>query len=197
MSKPDAIAKIRDAERRDLARIAEIYGYHVEHGLASFEETAPDVEEIGRRFDAVKALGMPYLVAELDGEVVGYAYCSTYRPRPAYRFTVENTVYIDHRFPRRRLGYRLLEALIARTEETPVRQMIAVIGDSDHAASIKLHERLGFRLVGTLRGTGYKFGRWVDSVLMQRAINAGDESPPNAPGGPPADSEARTGTHPA
>jgi phosphinothricin acetyltransferase len=171
-------ATIRDAEVRDHRRIAEIYGYHVLNGLASFEESPPDTAEIGRRFDAVRALDMPYIVAELDGDIVGYAYCSSYRPRPAYRFTVENTVYIDHRFPRRRLGYLLLESLIERVERTPVRQMIAVIGDSDYVASIKLHESLGFRMVGTLKGTGFKFDRWVDTVIMQKPINGGDENPP-------------------
>lgn len=169
----------RDAEKHDHARIAEIYGHHVLNGLASFEESPPDTMEIGRRFDAVRALDLPYIVAELDGEVVGYAYCSSYRPRPAYRFTVENTVYVDHRFPRRRLGHLLLESLIERVEQTHVRQMIAVIGDSDHVASIKLHESLGFRMVGTLEGTGYKFGRWVDTVIMQKPINDGDKTPPN------------------
>jgi L-amino acid N-acyltransferase YncA len=171
-------ATIRDAEVRDHQRIADIYGYHVLNGLASFEESPPDVAEISRRFDVVRALDMPYIVAELDGDIVGYAYCSSYRPRPAYRFTVENTVYVDHRFPRRRLGYLLLESLIERIECTPVRQMIAVIGDSDHVASIKLHESLGFRMVGTLKGTGFKFGRWVDTVIMQKPINGGDENPP-------------------
>ncbi|MGB0555091.1 MAG: GNAT family N-acetyltransferase [Alphaproteobacteria bacterium] len=132
-------ATIRDAEVRNHRRIAKIYGYNVLNGLASFEESPPYTAEIGRRFDAVRALDMPYILAKLDGDIVGYAYCSSYRPRPAYRFTIENTVYIDHRFPRRRLGYLLLESLIERVERTPVRQMIAVIGDSDHVASIKLH----------------------------------------------------------
>lgn len=175
MSDANAKPTTRDAERCDHRRIADIYGHHVLNGLASFEESPPDAAEIGRRFDAVRALDMPYIVAELDGEVVGYAYCSSYRPRPAYRFTVENTVYVDHRFPRRRLGYLLLESLIERVEQTQIRQMIAVIGDSDHVASIKLHESLGFRMVGTLEGTGFKFGRWVDTVIMQKPINGGDK----------------------
>ena len=171
-------ATIRDAEVRDHRRIAEIYGYHVLNGLASFEESPPDTAEIGRRFDAVRALDMPYIVAELDSDIVGYAFCSSYRPRPAYRFTVENTVYVDHHFPRHRLGYLLLESLIKRIQFTLVRQMIAVIGDSDQAASIKLHESHGFCMVGTLKGTGFKFDRWVDTVIMQKPINGGDENPP-------------------
>tara|TARA_S200000501_G_C20818170_1_gene741574 strand:- start:852 stop:1382 length:531 start_codon:yes stop_codon:yes gene_type:complete len=164
-------ATIQDVEVRDHKRIADIYGYHVPNGLASFEKPPPDAAEISRRFDVVHSLDMPYIVAELDSDIVGYAFCSSYRPRPAYRFTVENTVYVDHHFPRRRLGYLLLESLIKRIQFTPVRQMIAVIGDSDQAASIKLHESHGFCMVGTLKGTDFKFGRWVDTVIMRKSRN--------------------------
>ncbi len=128
----------------------------------------------------MRDLGLPYLVAEIEGEIVGYAYCGAYRPRPAYRYTVENSVYIDHRYPRRGLGRALLTALIDQAEETRIRQMIAVIGDSDHEASIKLHESLGFRMVGTLNATGFKFGRWVDTVLLQRPIGPGNETLPES-----------------
>lgn len=169
---------VRPATPADLPRVREIYAHHVLHGLASFEETPPDLAEIARRYDAVRALGMPYIVAELDGDVVGYAYCGTYRPRPAYRYTVENSVYLDHRLPRRGIGRALLAELIVRAELTPARVMVAVIGDSDHQASIRLHESLGFRMVGVLEGVGYKFGRWVDSVLMQRSLGPGQSAPP-------------------
>lgn len=176
---PDEIL-VRPAQEADLGRIAEIYAHHVLHGLATFEESPPDTAEFARRREAVLAIGMPYIVAELSGEIVGYAYCSTYRPRPAYRHTVENSVYVDHRYPRRNIGSHLLRELINRVTDTSVRQIIAVIGDSDHTASIKLHEKHGFRLVGTLQGTGFKFGRWVDTVLMQRPVNGGNETIPSS-----------------
>ncbi len=169
----------RTAELGDIARIAKIYAHHVLHGLATFEESPPDTDEIARRRKAVLAIGMPNIVAELSGNVVGCAYCSTYRPRPAYRHTVENSVYVDHRYPRRNIGSLLLRGLIDRVADTDVRQIITVIGDSDHTASIKLHEKHGFRMIGTLRGIGFKFGRWVDTALMQRAVNGGDETIPD------------------
>ena len=125
-----------------------------------------------RRADVI-GLGLPYLVAELDGDVAGYSYAAPYRSRSAYRFAIENSVYVDHRLNRRGIGRALLPALIARCQAGDWRQMIAIIGDSGNAASIGLHEQFGFRLAGTLRGVGFKFGRWVDTVLMQRALGAG------------------------
>ena len=169
---------IRDAVRADLEPVQEIYAHHVIHGLASFEETPPDLAEIERRWRAATEAGLPYLVAELDGAVVGYAYCGAYRPRPAYRHTVENTVYVAPDRTRLGLGRTLLSALIERCEGTRVRQMIAVIGDTDNLASIRLHESLGFRNVGTLKGVGFKHGRWVDSVLLQRTIGPGEDTLP-------------------
>jgi phosphinothricin acetyltransferase len=154
-----------------MPRIHAIYGFHVLHGLASFEEEPPSIDELSRRRAAVLSRGLPYLVAERGGEVLGYSYAAPYRSRPAYRFTVENSVYVDHNLRRRGVGYLLLSALIPRCIERQCGQMIAVIGDSENIASIALHERLGFIRVGTLRAVGFKFGRWVDSVLMQRALN--------------------------
>ena len=168
---------VRDSRDDDMARIQAIYAHHVRHGVASFEEEAPSVEEIARRRADVLGRGLPYLVAELQGEVVGYSYASHYRSRSGYRFTVENSVYVDHGLVGRGVGRALLAALIVRCEAGPWRQMIAVIGDSANVASIVLHERLGFSHVGTLRSVGFKFGRWVDSVLMQRALGAGDGVP--------------------
>ena len=161
---------VRDLREEDMACVQAIYAFHVLHGLASFEEEPPSVAELARRHADIRAHGLPYLVAEWEGEIVGYSYASSYRARSAYRFTVENSVYVDHRLRRCGVGYALLSSLIARCSAGGWRQMIAVIGDSGNAASIALHQRLGFRLAGTLNAVGYKFGRWVDSVLMQRAL---------------------------
>jgi L-amino acid N-acyltransferase YncA len=162
---------VRNSREEDMPRIHAIYGFHVLHGLASFEEEPPSVDELNRRRADVLDRGLPYLVAEMGGVVLGYSYAAPYRSRPAYRFTVENSVYVDHDLRRRGVGYLLLCALITRCIERECRQMIAVIGDSENMASIALHERLGFVNVGTLRAVGFKFGRWVDSVLMQRALD--------------------------
>jgi phosphinothricin acetyltransferase len=170
--------RIRDAVVADLAAITRIYGHHVEHGLASFELLPPDVAEMTRRYHAVREQGMPYVVAELDGRVAGYAYTGAYRPRPAYRFTVEDTVYAAADAVGRGVGRALLETIISRCTAAGKRQMVAVIGDSGNAASIGLHRAMGFEMAGTLHSIGFKHGRWVDGVLMQRALGAGDTSPP-------------------
>jgi L-amino acid N-acyltransferase YncA len=167
---------IRDSREDDVAVVQVIYSFHVLHGLASFEEEAPYTAELARRRCDVLSHRLPYLVAEWDGEIVGYSYAAPYRARSAYRFTVENSVYVDSRFNRKGVGRALLSTLVARCSVGDWRQMIAVIGDSGNIASIALHETLGFQLVGMLRGVGYKFGRWVDSVLMQRALAPGDEN---------------------
>lgn len=177
---PSAKFCIRPAESGDLAAVTEIYAHHVLNGLASFEETPPDEAEIARRFRTIRDKALPYLVAERGGTILSYAYAGPYRPRPAYRHTVENSVYIRPGEERQGLGKALLEALFAACETCGLRQMVAVIGDSGHDASIGLHEALGFRVVGTLDAVGFKHGRWVDSVLMQRPLGPGGHAPPEA-----------------
>jgi L-amino acid N-acyltransferase YncA len=162
--------EIRDAVHSDLGAVHEIYAHHVLHGLASFEEIPPDVDEMRIRWEGVRALELPYIVAELDGIVAGYAYAGLYRTRSAYRHTIEDSVYVRHGMAGRGVGLALLTELIERCTGGPWRQMVAVIGDSANTPSIALHRKLGFREVGTLEAVGFKFGRWVDSVLMQRAL---------------------------
>ena len=169
---------VRNADLGDLTAVQAIYAYYVRHGLASFEETPPDLAEIERRFDTTVDNGLPYLVAELDGTIRGYAYAGRYRARPAYRYSLENTVYVEPGFEGRGLGSALLGTLIARCEELGYRRMVAVIGDSANQASIRLHQRLGFQQCGLLPSVGFKFGRWVDSVLMERPLGPGDTSLP-------------------
>lgn len=175
---PDVL--VRDAAVEDMAAVQRIYAHHVLQGLATFEETAPSVEDLVGRRAAVLGQGLPYLVAELDGRIVGYSYATFYRPRPAYRHTIENSVYVEQGLGGRGIGRALLEALIARCDAGPWRQMIAVIGDSGNAASIALHTRLGFQPVGTLHAVGFKLGRWVDTVLMQRPLGSGSATLPDA-----------------
>ncbi|HET6522565.1 MAG TPA: GNAT family N-acetyltransferase [Geminicoccaceae bacterium] len=170
-SGPTAVA-VRDATDADMEAVRRIYAHHVLHGLATFEEEPPSVEELRRRRADVLGRGLPYLVAEVDGAVVGYGYATPWRPRPAYRHTVENSVYVEAGREGRGIGRALLSALIARCEAGPWRQMVAVIGDSGNAPSIGLHRSLGFEHVGTLRRVGFKFGRWVDTVLMQRELGS-------------------------
>ena len=169
---------IRPATRSDVAAIARIYAHAVKHGTASFELTAPDEAEMARRFNELSARGFPYLVAVIDDTVVGYAYAGPYRARPAYRFTVENSVYVAHESHRRGVGKALLEALIEACTERGFRLMVAVIGDSDQPASIGLHETAGFRHAGVFQNIGYKFDRWLDTVLMERALGPGASKPP-------------------
>ena len=161
---------IRDATEQDIAEVAEIYGHHVRHGLASFEEVAPGAAELLERYGAVRKGGFPYLVAVVDARVVGYSYATLYRTRSAYRHTLEDSVYVRDGHGGRGIGAALLSALLERCRTGPWKQMVAVIGDSANTASINLHLRAGFRMVGTLEAVGFKFGRWVDSVLMQRPI---------------------------
>lgn len=166
--------RVRASRDGDLPAIAAIYAHHVRHGLASFEEEPPSVDELALRRRDVLAAGFPYLVAEVGDGVAGYAYASLYRTRSAYRFTLEDSVYVAHDATGRGIGRALLGALLPACEATGARQMIAVIGDSANHASIGLHAAFGFTEVGVLRAVGFKFGRWVDSVLMQRALGAGD-----------------------
>ena len=169
---------LRPTELRDLAAITAIYGHHVRTGLASFETEAPDEAEMRGRFEAIRAQGFPYLTAEIDGRVVGYAYASLYRTRPAYRFALEDSLYVHPDFTGQGIGRQLLTQLVAQCEGVGCRQLIAVIGDSGNAASIGIHAALGFEMVGTFRAIGWKHERWVDTVLMQRAIGVGDTMAP-------------------
>ena len=148
------------------------------HGLASFEEVPPALEEMRRRYDDVAGRGLPWLVAEIGGSVAGYGYCAPYRSRSAYRYALEDSIYVRQDAQGRGVGSTLLRELIARCEALGYRQMIAVIGDSANLASINLHASLGFLRAGLLRSSGFKLGRWVDSVLMQRPLGQGDASPP-------------------
>jgi L-amino acid N-acyltransferase YncA len=165
---------LRPASEADMAGVQRIYGDHVTHGLASFEETAPSIDEMRTRFLTLKSKSFPYLVAERDGEIVGYSYAGPYRTRSAYRFTVENSVYVARQCSGQGIGRALLAELIAECERGPWRQMIAIIGNSGNSASIALHKSLGFRMVGTLSDVGFKHDQWVDSVLMQRHLAAPD-----------------------
>jgi L-amino acid N-acyltransferase YncA len=172
------LVTIRPADDTDMDAVTAIYGHHVLHGLASFETEPPDITEMRRRRADVMAKGLPYLIAT-DAEVVlGYAYASTYRPRAAYANTVENSVYLRPEATGRGIGQRLLSALIKACEAHGLRQMVAVVGDSANLASIRLHEKLGFRRVGVLTNVGYKHGRWLDSTLLQRELAEGARSRP-------------------
>jgi L-amino acid N-acyltransferase YncA len=155
-----------------------IYAHHVLHGLATFEEEPPSVDDLRRRYDDIVRSGLPYLVAEFGGVVAGYAYCALYRTRSAYRYALEDSVYVRQDTQGRGVGGALLSELIRRCEALGYRQLVAVIGDSAHAASIGLHAAHGFLRVGTLRSVGFKFGRWVDSVIMQRPLGPGDGTRP-------------------
>lgn len=177
ISAGDAI--IRDAVDADMASIQAIYAHHVMNGLASFEEVAPDVAELRRRRDEILKRRLPYRVAEIGGVVGGYAYAGPYRPRSAYRYTVEDSVYIANDMVGRGIGRRLLRDIVDICAGLGYRQMIAIIGDSANLPSITLHQRLGFAHVGTIRSAGLKFGRWVDSVIMQRPLGEGDGTPPS------------------
>ena len=169
---------VRPAALSDIPAITRIYAYAVRHGTASFEFDPPDEAEMTRRMRALLDAGYPYLVAQIDGAVMGYAYAGPYRTRPAYRYTVENSVYIAPDAHRRGIGRALLDRLIAESEARGYRLMIAVIGDSAQTPSIELHRAAGFKLVGAFEAVGYKFDRWLDSVLMQRPLGKGSSAPP-------------------
>ncbi|QJQ96180.1 MULTISPECIES: GNAT family N-acetyltransferase [Halomonadaceae] len=169
---------LRDAQIADMAGVQTLYTHHVLYGTASFEETPPGVEEMRARYEAVLAAGLPYLVAVEEGEVIGFCYATPYRPRPAYRYTLENSIYMAEGAAGRGIGTDLLRTLIARCERGPWRQMLAVIGGSDNAGSIALHRKCGFEPAGTFRSVGFKFGAWRDTVLMQLALGPGDRTHP-------------------
>ena len=171
---------MRPATAADLDRITEIYADAVTHGTASYELEPPTRAEMGTRFDSLTAGGFPYLVAESEGAVLGYAYAGPFRPRPAYRFVVEDSVYVAPEAKGRGVGRLLMQGLIDAARAAGFRQIIAVIGDG-HAdsASVRLHEKLGFRHSGRLEGSGYKHGRWLDTVFMQLSLNGGASLPPD------------------
>lgn len=175
---------IRAAGEADMQAVQAIYAYHVQHGRATFEENPPSVQDmLERRADIVQR-GLPYLVAECEGVVVGYAYATAYRPRRAYRFTLEDSVYLAADSQGRGIGHALLSSLIAMCEAGPWRQMAAVVafpGDGAGAASLALHEKLGFRRIGTLQAAGFKFGEWIDTILMQRELGEGCRTLPDDP----------------
>jgi L-amino acid N-acyltransferase YncA len=170
--------EIRTAAVADLPSITDIYAHEVRFGTATFELIPPDLAEMTRRFHALVEGGFPYLVAVLDGRVIGYAYASAFRPRPAYRFTVENSVYLRPAIHRRGIGQQLLQRLIGECSALGFRQMIAVIGDSANAASVGVHSRCGFEMIGTHPNVGLKFGRWLDTVMMQLPLGEGAASVP-------------------
>ncbi len=171
-------ADIRPAGPQDIAAITRIYADAVAHGTATFEIEPADEAEMARRQQALLASGLPYLVAEQAGVVAGYAYAGRYHARPAYRWTVEDTIYVAPAFHRRGVGRLLMTRLIVEAEARGFRQMIAVIGDSGNAASIALHAAVGFQSIGTLQSVGFKHGRWLDTVLMQRPLGSADATPP-------------------
>ena len=164
-------AELRAVTSNDIGAIRDIYAHHVLHGTGTFELTPPDESEMAARIDAVTSAGLPFLVAAERGNVVGFAYAGPYRSRPAYRFTLEDSIYLRPEATGGGLGGRLLQALLDRCQALGVRQVIAVIGDSANVASIRTHEKCGFVRVGTFRAVGWKFDRWLDTVLMQRELD--------------------------
>jgi L-amino acid N-acyltransferase YncA len=176
---------IRPAARDDIAAIASIYAHAVLNGTSTYELTPPTKSEMLARFDALETGGYPWLVASEDDSVLGYAYAGPFRPRPAYRFMVEDSIYLDPAPQGRGLGRRLLTALIAECEKLGFRQMLAVIGDGTaHSPSVRLHAALGFRPAGRVVGSGYKHGRWLDTAFMQLALNGGADGAPDPDSAP-------------
>lgn len=171
-------AEIRSARDKDIGEIAAIYGEAVLNSAASFELEAPTVEEMTGRLHKVVSGGYPFIAAEVDGQVIGFAYASQYHTRPAYRHTVECSIYLNPEFHGKGIGKKLLETLIEVCTAGGFRQMIAIVGDSGNVASIQVHRSLGFHITGTLHAVGYKHGRWRDTVLMQRALGEGEDSAP-------------------
>jgi phosphinothricin acetyltransferase len=169
---------LRDALDHDMSAVQGIYAHHVIHGTASFELEPPTLEQMLQRRADIRGNGLPYVVAEANGEIVGYAYATLYRPRPAYRFTVEDSVYVREGMAGLGIGQRLLETVIQRCTDDGRRQMVAIIGNSENVASMRLHERLGFRKVGVFESVGFKHGRWLDTVIMQRELGEGRHSLP-------------------
>jgi phosphinothricin acetyltransferase len=171
--------QIRDAVPADLPAITAIYAHHVLTGTGTFEEEPPDEAEMRARFDRVKAAGHAWLVAESEGVILGYGYYSDFRTRSAYRFTAEDSVYVREDVRGMGVGRSLVQALLDRAQKAGIRQMLAIIGDSENAGSIGLHAALGFRQAGVMRAVGWKFGRWLDVVTMQRSLGEGERTLPD------------------
>ncbi len=172
---------IRPSRDADLPAITAIYALHVQHGTGTFELEPPSPADMATRRAEVLARGLPWLVLEEQGEVLGYAYCNWFKPRPAYRFSAEDSIYLAESARGRGLGQQLLAELSRQAEQAGVRKLIAVIGDSGNAGSINVHRRAGFEHVGIIRSCGWKFGRWLDIVLMEKVLGEGDRSAPTQP----------------
>jgi L-amino acid N-acyltransferase YncA len=175
---PSPSVLVRDARAEDMPVLQAIYAHHVLNSFATFEEVPPDLAEMNRRREEIQSRGFPYVAAERDGMVCGYAYCSSFRPRSAYRFTVEDSVYVAPDAVGQGFGRAAMREVIRRATALGMRQMVAVIGDSANSASIRMHESLGFRREAVLHAVGFKLGRWVDGVIMQLALGEGDTTPP-------------------
>jgi L-amino acid N-acyltransferase YncA len=173
---------VREATEADASALAAIYGDAVLHGFGTFEEEPPTAADMDGRRRAVQDKGLPYLVAEDAGQVLGFAYAGPFRPRAAYRYTLEDSVYVSPDAKGKGVGRAVLSAVIAACEALGIRQLMAVIGDSGNSGSVGLHRALGFEQTGVGRSVGFKHGRWVDIVHMQKALNGGDTAPPDGPG---------------
>ena len=172
---------IRPSREQDLAAITAIYAHHVLHGTGTFETEAPSLADMTARRADVLTKGLPYLVAEDQGQVQGFAYCNWFKPRPAYRFSAEDSIYLAPDANRRGLGRALLAELAARAEAAGIRKLIAVIGDSANLGSVGVHRSVGFEHVGLLKSCGWKFDQWLDVVLMEKVLGAGNSRPPEPP----------------
>jgi L-amino acid N-acyltransferase YncA len=175
-----AVVRTRSCEPADVPAVQEIYAHHVTTGLGTFEEEPPSVQEMERRLDSIVGAGFPFVVAEIDGRVAGYGYAGPFRTRASYRFTCENSVYVAEPALRHGVGFAVMRQVIDACRRLQMKQMLAVIGDSENAGSLGLHARLGFEHVGVFRNVGFKFGRWVDVVLMQLDLTASAPGPPAA-----------------
>jgi len=171
---------LRSSTDADLPAITAIYAHHVAHGTGTFETTAPTVADMAGRRGDVLAMALPYLVAELDGRILGFAYCQWFKPRPAYRFSAEDSIYLDPDAAGQRIGNKLLTELARQAEAAGIRKLIAVIGDSGNVRSIGVHRAVGFRHVGTIESCGWKFNRWLDIVLMEKSLGEGHRTAPEA-----------------